>query len=294
MDLVRRSVPCVEAVQDDRYSRDLQIRLSENGLPFSPPADCAVEVRFSKSDGKSGRYDTMPDGSPAWTLCENVLTVRLAPQVLTAAGEVSVMVALIHQDAELSCFPIRILVVPHPNLAVQSNDYVNVTRFLPQPSDATEPGMYLRVDRVDEQGRVIGVSGVGPASVGQGPAGNDGGFYTPAVQSAGSSMVLSYIPSKEDMPSVPSQTIALPKGKDGISGVYIGTKEPSDSEVNVWIDPEGCDTGINPVAKTDTMTLSVGVDENGRLYVDAYSKNHINQALGAYIDDINALIGGDS
>lgn len=294
MDLVRRSVPCIEAVQDDRYSRDLQIRLTANGLPFSPPADCTVEVRFTKSDGRTGRYDTMPDGTAAWVLQDDLLTVRLAPQVLTAAGEVSMMVALNHQDAELNCFPIRIMVVARPNLSVQSSHYVNVTRFLPQPSDATEPGMYLRVDSVDEQGRVTAISGVGPASVGQGPAGNDGGYYTPAVQNSGNTMVVSYVPSKENMPPVPSQTVTLPQGKDGVSGVYIGTVEPTDSGVNVWIDPEGGDAGINPVVKTDSMTLDVGVDGNGRLFVDTYTKNHIDQALSTYIDDVNALIGGDS
>jgi len=35
------------------------------------------------------------------------------------------------------------------------------------------------------------------------------------------------------------------------------------------------------------------VDADGRLYVDAYNKAAVDQALGAYIADVDALIGGD-
>jgi len=47
------------------------------------------------------------------------------------------------------------------------------------------------------------------------------------------------------------------------------------------------------VERVDSMTLDVGVDADGRLYVDAYNKAAVDQALGAYIADVDALIGGD-
>ena len=76
-------------------------------------------------------------------------------------------------------------------------------------------------------------------------------------------------------------------------GVYVGEEEPTDPSVMVWIDPDGGTSGVDPVEKSPSMTLDVGMDADGRLYVDAYSKNSIDQALGAYIQDVDTLIGGD-
>lgn len=52
--------------------------------------------------------------------------------------------------------------------------------------------------------------------------------------------------------------------------------------------------GVKPVAATADMTQVVGVDANGALYVDAYSKATIDASLGSYITDIDALVGGDA
>jgi len=288
MDLARPGLHCIEAVQDDRYSRDIQFRLTANGLPFQLPEDCVVEVGFTKSDGRSGRYDTMPDGTPAYQLSGDLLTVRLAPQVLTAAGEVSLWVRLSRHDAQLSGFPLRLIVHERPDFSAASEDYVNITRFLPQP-DRAEVGKFLLVEAVDEQGRVSAVCCADAAQPGSGT----GGYYTPNMQSADGKMVISYTPSQDTMPSVPSQTVALPRGKDGMPGVYLGDQEPTAPEVMVWIDPDGGLSGILPVERVDSMTLDVGVDADGRLYVDAYNKAAVDQALGAYIADVDALIGGD-
>ena len=77
-------------------------------------------------------------------------------------------------------------------------------------------------------------------------------------------------------------------GGDSGSGVYVGTEEPTDPNVNVWINPEGDDDepesgssyvlpvatsetlgGVMPVAKTEEMTVPVGVDAAGGLWVNA-------------------------
>lgn len=289
MDLAHPSEPCIEAVQDDRYSRDLQIRLTANELPFCPPEDCVVEVGFSKSDGRSGRYDTMPDGTAAWKLSGNLLTLRLAPQVLTAAGEVSVWVTMSCQGKELSCFPIRLLVHKRPNFTAGSEDYVNIARFLPQPIQA-EPGLFLQVEAVDAQGRVTAVR---CGEAGSGGTGGVGGYYTPSIETSQGKLVFSYQPSDQRMPQVPSHTVPLPQGENGSSGVYVGEEEPADPSVMVWIDPDGGPSGVAPVGKSPSMTLDVGMDADGRLYVDAYNKHSIDQALGAYILDVDTLIGGD-
>lgn len=78
--------------------------------------------------------------------------------------------------------------------------------------------------------------------------GIDGGYYTPVIDEEGN---LSWIASLEDMNDVAAVNIMGPKGdtgeqgapgtngEDGESGVYVGTTEPTDDEMLIWINPEG-------------------------------------------------------
>ena len=79
-------LPTIHAVQNDSYSRNLEIALLAGGKPFPVPENGTVVIRYKKSDGKGGEYDTLPDGRAAWQAAQNVLTVALAPQILPPAG----------------------------------------------------------------------------------------------------------------------------------------------------------------------------------------------------------------
>ena len=46
-------------------------------------------------------------------------------------------------------------------------------------------------------------------------------------------------------------------GEPGVSGVYVGTEEPSDENVNVWINPQGT---VSPSG--NTLTAGIGIDIN--------------------------------
>ena len=66
--------------------------------------------------------------------------------------------------------------------------------------------------------------------------GEAGGYYKPTVTDG----ELSWTPSKEEMPAIENSNIRGPqgeRGKDGVSGVYIGATPPDSA--NVWINPEG-------------------------------------------------------
>lgn len=142
----------IDAMQDDRYSRDLQIGLYCGGVAFTPPEDCRVLVRYRKPDGRTGTYDTLPDGTTAWSISGNTVTVALAPQVCTVSGRVELTVALLCGGAQLSCFGMELQVHPQPGKAPKSEPYVNITGFIPQPQ-AAQVGQYLKVAAV-EDGRV--------------------------------------------------------------------------------------------------------------------------------------------
>lgn len=130
MDLALRGVTApVNAVQDDKYSRNLEITLLANGTPWAPPSGTTAVVRYKKPDGTGGNYDTLPDGTAACSISGNVATVALAPQVLTVPGMVYLSVGLVCAEAEIHTFAVRIDVQPNPGIDVASEDYVNVSGY---------------------------------------------------------------------------------------------------------------------------------------------------------------------
>lgn len=80
------------------------------------------------------------------------------------------------------------------------------------------------------------------------------------------------------------------QGPQGVSGVYVGSGEMPEG-YNVQIDPEGEATPI-------VLTVNgKAPDENGNVDIeipDAYSKQEIDAIMGAYINDIDTLLGGDA
>ena len=76
----------MDMVEGDQYARQLELSLLCGGESWEIPEDVHATVRFRKPDGTGGEYDSLPDGSPAWSASGNVLTVELAPQVLSCPG----------------------------------------------------------------------------------------------------------------------------------------------------------------------------------------------------------------
>ena len=145
MDLSRRGItPRIDVVQDDKYSRDLAISLYSLGKPWAPGQDADAVIRYAKSDGTGGVYNLLPDGTPAWRIEGNLVTIALAPQVCTAAGQVDLVVSLKTEKAQLSSFLIELNVQRNPVFQAVSEDYINDSSWL--PADGWEPGKFLGTD----------------------------------------------------------------------------------------------------------------------------------------------------
>lgn len=115
------------AVQDDRYCRNLEITFFSGLIPWKIPEGVQVNIRYRKSDGTGGVYNLLPDGSRAWVSDGNVLTVALAPQVLTVPGVVMLSVTLTEGVAQLTSFGVSIVVKPAVREDIaDSQDYVNL------------------------------------------------------------------------------------------------------------------------------------------------------------------------
>lgn len=153
--------PVIYAVQNDRYCRNLALAMYSGGEIWTIPETASAMVRYRKADGLGGEYDTLPDGSAAWSVSENVLTVALAPQVTTAAGPVQITVVLLDGQRQVSTFSVLLHVQAAVEPVEESEAYVNVTGYLPAPA-AGAKGQIIRVTQVDENGRITGVEAVDP------------------------------------------------------------------------------------------------------------------------------------
>ncbi len=153
-------IPVVHAVQRDKHSRSLELSLFANGESWTIPETAAVLVCYSKPDGKGGEYDTLPDGTKAWSASGNVLTVVLAPQVLTVAGAVNLSVTLLDGREQISSFLILLDVQGVPGGDREtSEEYSHITGLLPAPNKA-KVGQFFRVSAINEKGKVVGVEAI--------------------------------------------------------------------------------------------------------------------------------------
>lgn len=133
-DLIRPTLPVtVHAVQGDQNTRCLELRLYASGNPFSLPEGATVAMRYRKRDGTRGYYDTLPDGTPAWSAEGNTVTIRLAPQMLTVPGTVEAQLELTLGTEILGTFSLFVSVAENPAAGVlRSEDYVNWLQWMQQ------------------------------------------------------------------------------------------------------------------------------------------------------------------
>lgn len=150
----------------DASTRKIELLLYENQKIWIIPEDIAVVIRYKKPDGTMGEYDTLPDGSAAWSALDNMLTLTLAPQVLSTAGSVVLYAALYQEDKVLQTFAMEMFVkAPFGgSRAIVSQDYSYMTNVLRGPLMA-QSGQILVVGATDLYGRVTEVDVVDAATL---------------------------------------------------------------------------------------------------------------------------------
>lgn len=161
MDLQQPSyVPAISVVQKDWYSRAIALNLYSGGEAWEIPDSATALICYSKLDGKGGEYDTLPDGTTAWSVSGNVLTVILAPQVVTTAGPVSLAVSLLDGREQISTFLLLLHVQPAVGGEKEdSEEYAYITGLLPAPFSA-KVGQFIRVSAINEKGQVTAVNAI--------------------------------------------------------------------------------------------------------------------------------------
>ena len=112
----------MDVSQGDRMSRAVSCRLLDNGTPWLAPPATRVVVSYRLPDGTPGSYDTMPDGSAAWNILDNIVTVRLSDRLTVQSGTAELSIVLIGEGGQqLAVWPLRLNVVGDEKLTTPEN-----------------------------------------------------------------------------------------------------------------------------------------------------------------------------
>lgn len=138
----------LDMVQGDTCTRAIAISLTANGSAFTVPPGTAAVVRYRKMDGTGGVYSTLPDGTSAWSIDGNTVTVLMAPQVLTCHGTVWLSVALTCGSLVLGTFTFTLFVHENPAAVVpESENYFSYDTI--EEINTAVSGALAAVDGID-------------------------------------------------------------------------------------------------------------------------------------------------
>ena len=264
LDFQRFKTPSqIDVVQNDTYSRYVKVTLYDNMSEWAVPDGVTVAVRFKKPDRTQGVYDTLPDGTVAYSVESNIVTVGVAPQMLTVKGKVTASVVMFLGNTQLATFPFILNVVENPAAGQSvSNDYY----YLQTWDDVNAAiGSLDDLKTADKSSLVAAINEVAR----KGGTGTGGEVFVPKAQvtqtANGARIIIT------DQHGTSEATVN--HGKDGEPGVYIlaegETIADAPADADVVIDPAGTpDVDLSDYAKTEDIPT------------DAHINNLINTALG--------------
>lgn len=132
-----KRIPVIHLVQGDYCTRTIELTLLSGDDPWYLPDNAIVALRYSKADGTTGSYDSLPNGEKAYAYTGNVVTLTLAPQVLTAHGCANAQVEIVAGNAILASFTFQIMVHWDPSRPIlQSKNYFNWQQWAEAQLDA--------------------------------------------------------------------------------------------------------------------------------------------------------------
>lgn len=115
LDMLEQSeIPRIQVKQGDAFTRTVQITLTAGGEAWTIPTGAQVMIRYHAHDpvmaqDANGIYDTL-EGETAWEASENVVTITLAPQMLSEHGLVRADLVFIQGEKLLATATFEIYV----------------------------------------------------------------------------------------------------------------------------------------------------------------------------------------
>lgn len=117
----------IQAKQGDVMSRCIYINLLENGKAWKTDAGTTAVIRYCAQDPDGlvtshGLYDTLEDGSAAYMLVGNMLSVTPLAEMTAKPGLVKVDILLVDGAKMLATFNFEIYVHRAPNSGTQARN----------------------------------------------------------------------------------------------------------------------------------------------------------------------------
>ena len=133
LDNAHREPPPIDVMQGDANTRKLEIALYAGGKEWAVPDGVSVAVAYRGESGH-GAYDTLPDGSKAYIVASNVVTVTLIPQVTARDGKTTVTVVFTDNGRQIATFGVLIRVAFNPLAgAGEPANYYNLREWASTP-----------------------------------------------------------------------------------------------------------------------------------------------------------------
>ncbi len=123
--------PTLHAVQGDTGTRAVELELYVGEEAWAIPKGVSAMARYSKNDGTGGVYDSLSDGTTAFTVLDNMIRLVLAPEILATPGMAEIQVTLYQQQRELTTFSLYLHIHEMAGLEGEAPaDYVNLAQWL--------------------------------------------------------------------------------------------------------------------------------------------------------------------
>ena len=130
LNLKYRENPVVmDAMQGDS-GRVLVARFTAGETQWEIPEDAQVALQYRCADGTGGCYDALPDGSPAYAVNGDALTVFLIPELCAVAGVTKLQVTVFSAGMQISAFPVEIRVAEQVSAEPAGSEYYNLHKWL--------------------------------------------------------------------------------------------------------------------------------------------------------------------
>lgn len=129
VDLTRPNIGTqVNAIQGDGNTRYVEITLMADGKPWTPTDGVEAAIAYKHSCGVKGLYNKLAEGAPAISITDNVATIVLAPQMLSAYGIVNASIVFTNAELDqLTTFPFTVLVSGNQFAGAQeTEDYIRL------------------------------------------------------------------------------------------------------------------------------------------------------------------------
>lgn len=130
MNLSYREPPIIVDVLQGDSGRALTIHFLAGGVSWELPENAAIVLQYCCPDGTGGILDTIEDGTPAYSVNDNALTISLASCMCAVPGVTKLQVTILSGGAQISTFPVEIRVTPQVDAHAAAGDYSNLQQWL--------------------------------------------------------------------------------------------------------------------------------------------------------------------